>query len=396
MLRLTTEGVNKMAEPKKPTLADLYPDMVKDGQFALPTTAELNAPNRTSSDGNVEVSWYEDPAVAAASTALGATAGAVAGKYVTPNTADVKAERNLAGLNAQFNTVGSQLETARAPLRAAQDATTSAQMEFARNRMLMDAATKRAMELGVDPRQFVKSPELFIRAMSPQAGYGSTNWFKSEYGNVNPILEDKLVGKGGAKEAVANYLATEPKAQQVVGGTVQQKSGIITPMGTGREATRAGLTVGNIDKNLIEAMQAVERMKEAEAAVPRSDTGLESRANTLEQQIAGQKAEMARAAQMSPSALDKLAKTLSGPFVGAGLGALSAYQLPKAVREAMAGDYKNAILHGMEGLGGAAMAFPHPLVKAAGLAATAIPLGYEYLPKGYDLIRGMFPATPKK
>lgn len=385
-----------MAEPKKPTLADLYPDMVKDGQFSLPTTAELNAPNRTSKDGNVEVSWYEDPAVAAATTALGATAGAVAGKYVTPSTTDVKAERNLAGLNAQFNTVGSQLETARAPLRAAQDATTSAQMEFARNRMLMDAATKRAMELGVDPRQFVKSPELFIRAMSPEAGYGSTNWFKSEYGNVNPILEDKLVGKGGAKEAVANYLATEPKAQQVVGGTVQQKSGIITPIGTGTEATRAGLTVGNLDKTLIEAQQAVERARAAEAAAPRADAGLESRANTLEQQIAGQRAEMARAAQMSPSALDKLAKAFSGPWAGAGLGALSAYHLPKAVREAIEGDYKNAILHGSEGIGGALMALPHPVAKAVGATMTAVPLTYEYAPKAYNLVKGMFPASPKK
>lgn len=385
-----------MAEPKKPTLADLYPNMVKDGQFVLPTTAELNAPNRTSSDGNVEVSWYEDPAVAAATTALGATAGAVAGKYVTPSTTDVKAERNLAGLNAQFNTVANQLQSSREPLSMAQYELSEAQRAFAENRALMDAATKRAMDLGINPRDFVKSPELFVRAMSPEAGYGSTNWFKSEYGNVNPIVEDKLVGKGGAKEAVANYMGSEAKGEKVVGRTMQTPSGLLRPIGTGREATLAGIEVGRLDPLLIEAQQAVERARAAEAAVPRSDAGLESRANTLEQQIAGQKAEMARAAQMSPSALDKLAKTLSGPFVGAGLGALSAYQLPKAVREALAGDYRNALLHGMEGVGGAAMAFPHPAVKTAGLAATAIPLAYEYLPKGYDLIKGMFPASPKK
>jgi len=387
-----------MAEPNKPTLADLYPEMVnKEGKFALPTTAELQKPNRSSAGPGINVSWYEDPAVAAATTALGAGAGAVAGKYVTPATADIKAERTLAGLTGQQDVIQRQLESARAPFSAAQGATEAAQMELARNRMLMEAVTQRAMQLGVDPLEFVKSPELFRKAMSPEAGYAGKNWVKAQYGNVNPILENRLVGTGGAKEMVENFMASAPRAQAAVGPTIQEPSGIIRPTSRGAEGTRAGMMVGNIDKTLQEAIIAREQAQAAQSAMQANvDPRLATEANKLERQIAGQQAEMARAAQMSPSAMDKLAKALSGPWAGAGLGALSAYHLPKAVREAMEGDYKNALLHGMEGLGGAAMAFPHPAVKAAGAAMTAIPLTYEYAPKLWEQAQRLFPATPKK
>ena len=354
-------------------------------------------PNRSSSSGPVEVSWYEEPAAKAAIVGGGAAAGYLGSKLLPPVTEDVKGERKLANLLGQQGVVGQQLETARAPFAAAQGATEAAQMELARNRMLMDVVTKRAMDLGIDPREFVRSPELFEKAMAPQAGYGSKNWFKSEYGNVNPIIESQLVGKGGAKEAVGQYMATEPRAQQVVGRTVQEPSGILRPVGTGPEGTRAGMAVGNIDRTLQEALIAYEKAQAAEAATQAGvDPRLQSEANKLERQVAGQKADMLAAAEKGPGALDRMAKMLSGPKTSAGLGALSAYMLPKAYKELTEGDYKNALLHGLEGVSGALMLAPHPLVKAAGVAAAAPAFAYEYGPLAWQAMQKAFKASSSK
>jgi hypothetical protein len=355
------------------------------------------APNASSRSGPVEVSWYEEPAAKAAIIGGGTAAGYLGSKLLPPITEDVKGERRLANLLGQQGVVGQQLETARAPFAAAQIATEAAQMELARNRMLMDVVTKRAMDLGIDPREFVKNPELFEKAMAPQAGYGSKNWFKSEYGNVNPLIEDKLVGKGGAKEAVSQYMATEPKAERVVGRTVQEPSGVLRPMGTGPEATRAGVAVGNIDKTLQEAVIAYEKAKAAEtAAQTATDPRLQSEANKLERQVAGQRADMLAAAEKGPGALDRMAKMLSGPKTSAGLGALSAYKLPQAYKEFTEGDYKNALLHGLEGISGGLMLAPHPLVKAAGVAAAVPSFAYEYGPLAWEAMQKAFKSSGKK
>lgn len=384
----------------KSELGSILPEFVdQSGNFSLPTSSSFTpAPNVSSKSGPVEVSWYEEPAAKAAIIGGGATAGYLGSKLLPPITSDVKAERKLSNLLGQQNVLGQQVETARAPFYAAQGATQAAEMELARNRMLMDIVTKRAMDLGIDPREFVKSPELFEKALAPQAGYGSKNWFKSEYGNVNPLVENKLVGKGGAKEAVGQYFATEPKAQQVVGRTVQDPSGIIRTAGAGPEATRAGMMVGNIDKTLQEAIIAAERAKEAEAAAQaRIDPKLQTEANKLERKIEGQRADMLAAAEKGPGAMDRLAKMLSGPKVSAGFGALSAARFPQAYKEFTEGDYRNALLHGLEGASGALMMVPHPLVKAAGVAALAPALAYEYGPLAWDAFQKLFPpSAPKK
>lgn len=387
-------------KPKaKSELGSILPEFVdQSGNFSLPTSGYTPEPNVSSKSGPVEVSWYEEPAVKAAIIGGGATAGYLGSKLLPPITSDVKAERKLSNLLGQQNVVGQQVETARAPFYAAQGATQAAEMELARNRMLMDIVTKRAMDLGIDPREFVKSPELFEKALAPQAGYGSKNWFKSEYGNVNPLVENKLVGKGGAKEAVGQYFATEPKGQQIVGRTVQDPTGIIRPAGTGTEGTRAGMMVGNIDKTLQEAIIAAERAKEAEAAAQAGiDKKLQNEANKLERKIEGQRADMLAAAEKGPGAMDRLAKMLSGPKVSAGFGALSAARFPQAYKEFTEGDYRNALLHGLEGASGALMMVPHPLVKAAGVAALAPALAYEYGPLAWDAFQKLFPpSAPKK
>jgi len=387
-------------EKPKSELANILPEFVdKSGNFSLPTSGSFSPePNQSDRSGNVEVSWYEDPAAKAAIVGGGAAAGYLGSKLLPPITSDVKAERKLSSLLGQQGVIGQQLETARAPVVAAQTAAEAAQMELNRNRMLMEAVTKRAMDLGVDPRDFVKSPELFEKAMAPQAGYGAKNWFKSEYGNVNPLVENKLVGKGGAKEAVGSFMATEPKAQQVVGRTVQDPSGLFRTAGTGPESTRAGLMVGNIDKTLQEAIIAAERAKEAEAAAQaRVSPKLQSDADRLERQVAGQRADMLAAEAKGAGVMDRMAKMLSGPKTSAGLGALSAYHLSPAYRELMEGDYKNALLHGLEGVSGALMLAPHPLVKAAGVAAAAPAFAYEYGPLAWSAFQKLFnPSGQKK
>jgi hypothetical protein len=354
-------------------------------------------PNASSKSGPIEVKWYEEPAAKAAIVGGGAAAGYLGSKVLPPITADVQAERKLSNLLGQQNVIGQQLETARAPLAAAQGATEAAQMELARNRMLMEAVTQRAMQLGIDPVDFVKSPELFTKAMAPEAGYGSKNWFKSEYGNVNPIIESQLVGKGGAKDAVAQYMATEPKAQRVFGPSLQLPSGVLVAPGRSAEGTRAGMMVGNIDKTLQEAIIAREAAQAAEAAAKAGvDPKLQSEADKLERKIAGQRADMLAAAEKGPGALDRMAKMLSGPKTSAGLGALSAYKLPQAYEEFTKGDYKNALLHGLEGISGGLMLAPHPFVKAAGVAAAVPSYAFEYGPLAWEGMQKLFKTSVQK
>jgi hypothetical protein len=106
---------------------------------------------------------------------------------------------------------------------------------------------------------------------------------------------------------------------------------------------------------------------------------------------------MLAAQKAVPTAAEKIASYVSGPKVGAGLGAISAYKLPQAYEEFMRGNYRDAMLHGLEGVSGALMLAPHPFVKAAGVAAMAPALAYEYGPLAYDAIRkGFNYFTPKK
>jgi len=384
-------------EKAKSELADILPEFIDgSGKFVLPTSGQPE-PNRSGKSGPVEVSWYEEPAAQAAIVGGGAATGYLGSKLLPPTTTDVRGERKLANLLGQQGAVGQQLETTRAPFAAAQSATQAAQLELARNRMLMETVTQRAMQLGIDPRDFVKSPELFIKAMSPEAGYAGSNWFKAQYGNVNPILEGRLVGTGGAKDMVENFMATAPRAQAVVGPTVQDPSGIIKPAGRSPEGTRAGVMVGNIDKTLQEAIIAREAAQAAEASTKAGvDPKLQSEANKLERQVAGQRADMLAAAEKGPGALDRMAKMLSGPKTSAGLGALSAYKLPQAYKEFTEGDYKNALLHGLEGISGGLMLAPHPLVKAAGVAAAVPSFAYEYGPLAWEAMQKAFKSSGQK
>ena len=351
-------------------------------------------PTATSSAAAPEEGSDVNPAAIAA----GAAVGYGANKLFPIDPIDLQAEKRaaslkaeLSGLRAQGSVASQQLEGSRAPFVAAQGATEAAQMELARNRMLMELVTQRAMQLGVDPLDFVKSPELFAKAMSPEAGFAGKNWVKAQYGNVNPILENRLVGTGGAKEMVENFMATKPRADAAVGPSTQAESGILRPAGRSPEGGRAGVMVGNIDKTLQEAIIARDAAQAAEQAAKAGiDPKLAPAVDRLERQVAGSKAEMLAAQKAVPSAAEKIASLVSGPKVGAGLGALSAYKLPQAYEEYMKGNYRDALLHGLEGVSGGLMLVPHPLVKAAGVAAMAPALAYEYGPLAYDALKKGF------
>jgi hypothetical protein len=157
------------------------------------------------------------------------------------------------------------------------------------------------------------------------------------------------------------------------------------------------MMVGNIDKTLQEAIIAQQQAQAAEAAAKAGvDPKLQSEANKLERQVAGQRADMLAAAEKGPGALDRMAKMLSGPKTSAGLGALSAYKLPQAYEEFTKGDYKNALLHGLEGISGGLMLAPHPLVKAAGVAAAVPSFAYEYGPLAWEAMQKAFRSSPAK
>jgi hypothetical protein len=157
------------------------------------------------------------------------------------------------------------------------------------------------------------------------------------------------------------------------------------------------MLVGNIDKTLQEAIIAAERAKAAQVAAEADmNPRLANEANKLERQIAGQRADMLAAADKGPGALDRMAKMLSGPKTSAGIGALSAYKLPQAYKEFTEGDYRNALLHGLEGVSGGLMLAPHPLIKAAGLAAAAPAYAFEYGPQAYEAFKKLFTSSDQK
>ena len=351
-------------------------------------------PTATSSAAAPEEGSDINPAAIAA----GAAAGYGANKFFPLDPIDLQAEKRaanlkdeLSGLRAQGRVATQQLETAREPFLLAQASNTINEAEFVRNRALMEAVTKRAMELGVDPKTFLSGSELFQRAMSPEVGFGTTNYVNAMYKNVNPIIESRIESMGDAKPVMSEYKSTEPRARQVVGATVQTPKGILTPIGRGAEVTQAGMELAITERALLEAHAAFEASRAAEQAAQAAvDPKLSSAVDRLDRQVAGSKAEMLAAQKAMPTAAEKIASYVSGPKVGAGLGAISAYKLPQAYEEFIKGNYRDAMLHGLEGISGGLMLAPNPYLKAAGVAAMAPALAYEYGPLAYDAIKKGF------
>lgn len=351
-------------------------------------------PTATSSDTAPE----ESSSANLGAIAAGAAVGYGANKFFPLDPIDSQAKNRaaklkdeLSGLRAQGSVAASQLEAARKPFLLAQASNTINEAEFVRNRALMEAVTKRAMELGVEPKSFLSGSELFQRAMSPEMGFGTTNYVNAMYKNVNPIIESRIESMGDAKPVMSEYKSTEPLARQVVGTTVQTPKGILTPIGRGAEVTRAGMELALTERALLEAHAAFEASRAAEQAAQAAiDPKLAPAVDRLERQVAGSRAEMLAAQKAVPSVAEKIASVVSSPKVGAGLGALSAYKLPQAYEEYMRGNYRDALLHGLEGVSGGLMLAPHSLLKAAGMVGMAVPMAYEYGPLAYDAIKKGF------
>lgn len=344
--------------------------------------------------------------VTPAAVAGGAGAAYAASKAFPVEPKFVADERKIAGTRSRLDLINDmirgtqeEIQTTRAPYLAEKaaltDAATLARQEAQRNEMLMQAAMRRAVDAGIDPRQVMQSPETFVRAMAPERGYGTKNWIRQEVPSINPIVEQGINTKGQLMPAVAAHEATAPKAQQIAGSTVMQPSGIYTPAGRGQEATSARSTLSNIEQTFLRSADESKRAQEALSALPKPEpiraeqtlTELERKRITDELKLQEQMAQAAKAKGMQPGVLERIGMMLSGPKTSAALGSLGALDLIKAVEYAKQEEYKKALLMSMGALGGAALAAPNPFVKAAALPLIGIPAAYEYGPKAVDLVK---------
>lgn len=399
-----------MADKAKSELANILPEFVdQSGRFVLPTSGQISPENVSSDkDGTDYV-----PAAAAAGAAA-VYAGSKAFPAVTQSVAD---ERKIAGTQSRLDLIDrmisgrqSEVSQARAPFLAEKSALTtaaeSARMEAQRNQMLMEAVMKRAVDAGIDPRQFMESPETFVRASSPERGFGTKNWARQEVPNLNPIVERGINTKGELIPAVQAHQATAPRAQQVVGSTVMQPSGVYTPERFGADSARTGSTLSNVEQTLLRAMQERQRAEEALAALSepgaipaeRDIAALEKKRIDAQLKLEEQIAQAAKSKSLQPGVLERLGMMVSGPKMTAGLGALGGIELTQAYENYQKGNYDKALLNAMSGLGGAAMMSPFLPAKAAGALMVGIPAAYEYGPKVFDLAKQGYESvfTPSK
>jgi hypothetical protein len=399
-----------MADKAKSELANILPEFVdQSGRFVLPTSGQIS-PENVSSDKD-----GTDYVPAAAAAGAGAVyAGSKAFPAVTQSVAD---ERKIAGTQSRLDLIDrmitgrqGEVSQARAPFLAEKSALTtaaeSAKMEAQRNQMLMEAVMKRAVDAGIDPRQFMESPETFVRASSPERGFGTKNWVRQEVPNINPLVERGINTKGELIPAVQAHQATAPRAQQVVGSTVMQPSGVYTPERFGADSARTGATLSNVEKTLLRAMQERQRAEEALAALTepnaipaeRDIAALEKKRIDAQLKLEDQIAQAAKSKSLQPGVLERLGMMVSGPKMTAGLGALGGIELTQAYENYKKGDYDKALLNAMSGLGGAAMMSPFFPAKAAGALMVGIPAAYEYGPKAFDLAKKGYESvfTPSK
>ena len=382
-------------------LNEMFPELVdpKSQSVVIPSTPGYVPPK---GDSPTQSSDSSGASVAAAAT--GAALGYGSSKLLPIQTPDVRARAALEGSQAKAQSYREELaretastEAARRPYlatrAAAETATDAAKMEVARNEMLMKHVIQRALDAGVDPRPFLKSPETFDRAMSPEAGYGTKNWVKSEYGNVNPIIENRITQKGQAKPAITEFESTGPYAEQVAGRTIQQPSGVYTPAGRGPETGRAVNLATNVEGSMLDAQRAHEAQVAAQSNLPpmpgesRTVSRLQGQTATAEANVASNAAKLAALEAAQPGILQILAKMVSGPKVTAGLAALGGLDLAKIPGELQQGNYAQAAVHGMGGLGGVALMSPIPAAKVIGAGMVAAPSLFEYAPKAYDLAK---------
>jgi hypothetical protein len=399
-----------MADKAKSELANILPEFVdQSGRFVLPTSGQIS-PENVSADKD-----GTDYVPAAAAAGAGAVyAGSKAFPAVTQSVAD---ERKIAGTQSRLDLIDrmisgrqSEVSQARAPFLAERSALTtaaeSAKMEAQRNQMLMEAVMKRAVDAGIDPRQFMESPETFVRSSSPERGFGTKNWIRQEVPNINPLVERGVNTKGELIPAVQAHQATAPSAQQVVGSTVMQPSGVYTPERFGADSARTGSTLSNVEQTLLRAMQERQRAEEALAALTepgaipaeRDIAALERKRIDAQLKLEEQIAQAAKSKSLQPGVLERLGMMVSGPKMTAGLGALGGIELTQAYENYKKGNYDKALLNAMSGLGGAAMMSPFFPAKAAGALMVGIPAAYEYGPKVFDLAKQGYESvfTPSK
>lgn len=384
----------------KSELTNILPEFVDEsGNFSFPslpseqaTTSSEGVTQNVSKAPGIEVRWSD-----AVPAAVGAGAGALANKLFPAQTPDLKMAKLQARdefLRNEQRRIAGDIEATRAPYLAEKsaltEAATAAQMEAKRTEQLLQHVTKRAVELGVDPRTILSSPELFERAMSPQRGYGTSNWVSQEIKNLNPLVERGINIKSEAIPAYKAHAATAPTAQSVVGSTYMQPSGLYTPLTPSAEAGTASKTLENVEKSYLKALAEEKAANEAVGALTEPSTKphqrMESRVeNEIFKNELKLREQMAALAQR-PGLLERIGEMLTGPKISAAGGALGAFDVMSALRELNKTDPDKlkVLLDMMGGVGGIAMASPLPQAKVLGAALSIPPLAYSIGPSLYQ------------
>jgi hypothetical protein len=193
----------------------------------------------------------------------------------------------------------------------------------------------------------------------------------------------RAVAAEGVPSAAPTAAGVTPKATGR-GAAVINYANQVTPAITNLEASRAG----NYGAVWDEARKAQALAGQTRGFVPGENLMLPR--EVQEQQAARQAVEARRAAQPTASqaiksivggAGDILAKSKVMPIVG---GAASGYDIASALDEYNQGDYGNAAISGLGGLGGLMMMSRNPMRIGAGALMQAPALaraGYRYLTK---------------
>lgn len=224
-------------------------------------------------------------------------------------------------------------------------------------------------------------------AGTPVAAYRALRPTPSPTASVSEIA--RAVAAEGTPRATGSPSAT-PTAAGVTpkatgrGAAVINYANQVTPAITNLEATRAG----NYSAVWDEARKAAALAEQTRGFVPGENLMLPR--SMMEEQAARQAVEARRAAQPSASqairsivggASDILSKSKVMPIVG---GAASGYDIASAIDEYNQGDYGNAAVSGLGGVGGLMMMSRNPMRIGAG-ALMQVPAlaraGYRYLTK---------------
>jgi len=242
------------------------------------------------------------------------------------------------------------------------------------------AALEKATSLNALPEPVTLRPAATLPAGSSELPFSLSEGALRHSEKMGEITEANLVRKGiaGTREGL-------PAGQRSpLGGGWTQSSRLIVPASEANApiynqaqlAAQKELAAADAARNA--AIAEVNKLQTSfdKLTSPTRAQGLTTRAQAAD--LAARKATIAaeEAAKMEPGRVSRLGYKLPGMLPIAG-GAFSGYELVNAYDAARKGDYLDAFMAGLGGVGGALSLVPFPAVRGAGMLLSAPPLAYE-------------------